>query len=416
MFLSDVLSSFWEIITILAPSLFLGLFFASVLHVLIKRETVFRHLGTEGISSVIKASFFGVPLPLCSCGVLPAAFGLRKDGASKGATTAFLISTPQTGIDSVFVTAGMLGFPTALFKLAAAFVTGVVGGFFVDLSEKRNGYGNEEKRVEASENDKLPVLRRMWLFAFHTVFRDIYRWLLFGIAVSAVITVVVPAGSLAEIPALNGPPGLFAALLLGIPLYVCSIASVPIAAALVYAGFPAGGALVFLMAGPATNAATMGAVKKVLGGRVFWIYMVVVLAGSLIAGFLFESVITVSEVSEAVQHTRNIFGEGFAGVSAVLLLVCIAWWLLSDFLLYVKLKKHTSDDETRKMKITGMSCEMCAARVQKALLDIPDIITARVSSRSGIAEISGPGKSDDSSLAHAIENAGAYRMETEDEN
>ena len=416
MFLSDIMLSFWEIVTVLSPSLFLGLFFASVLHVFIKRETVFRHLGTEGISSVIKASFFGVPLPLCSCGVLPAAFGLRKDGASKGATTAFLISTPQTGIDSVFVTAGMLGFPTALFKLAAAFVTGVVGGFIVDHSEKRNGYGNEEKKIEVSDNNNLSVIRRMWLFAFHTVFRDIYRWLLFGIAVSAVITVIVPAGSLADIPALQGPLGWFAALLLGIPLYVCSIASVPIAAALVHAGFPAGGALVFLMAGPATNAATMGAVKKVLGGRVFWIYMVVVLAGSLIAGFLFDSVITISAISEAVQHTRNIFGEGFAGISAVLLLVGIAWWILSDFLRFVKLKKQSSDEKTRKMKISGMSCEMCAAKVQKAILDVPGIETARVSSRSGIAEIFGPGISDDSSIAHAIENAGAYRLETKDEN
>ncbi|MBN2607931.1 MAG: permease, partial [Candidatus Fermentibacteraceae bacterium] len=274
----EFLSALWGTTTALAPSLVLGLLIAGFLHVFIKRDRILSHLGRPGFISSAKAALIGVPLPLCSCGVLPAALSLKRDGASNGAVTSFLISTPQTGVDSVAVTWGVLGFPVALAKVVAAFIAGVIGGTLVDRTAGSMDTPEQTPGCAESEHGPLPVM--IWNYSVGTIFRDIYGWIALGITVSALITVLMEPGQLSDYPVLAGPVGLLAALALGIPLYVCSVASVPIAAGLIYAGFPVGSALVFLMAGPATNAATMGAVRRALGGRVFLIYLLTVIGVS----------------------------------------------------------------------------------------------------------------------------------------
>lgn len=314
-FLTDLAGGFWATGQALAPSLFLGLFIAGLLHVFVRKERIFRHMGKPGAGSAVKASIIGIPLPLCSCGVLPAALSLRKEGASRGAVVSFLSSTPQTGVDSILPTWAMLGWPVALVKVLAAFISGVISGTAVDMIEGRKAV--PEHRETPSPQEEGGILKRIWNYAFKTLFADIYLWLLGGIGVSVLIMLFVEPGQLSGYPLLSGPLGLLAALALGIPLYVCSVSSIPVAAALVHAGFPVGSALVFLLAGPVTNAATMGAVRRTLGKVSFNSYIISVTGISLLAGLLLNGLEIPAPLPPLQGHSE---GSGLLpGVAAGLL-------------------------------------------------------------------------------------------------
>ena len=371
----EFIDALWNTVVALAPSLLFGLLLAGLLHVFVKKERILSHLGKPGFKSSAKAALVGVPLPLCSCGVLPAALGLRRDGASRGAVTSFLISTPQTGVDSIAVTWSILGWPIALAKVIAAFVAGLLGGTIAD----RIGNGSESQRTSPTcaevETGSLPG--RIWRYSFNGLFRDIYGWLAFGIVVSALITTFLEPGQLSQFTILEGPLGLLAALAIGIPLYVCSVASVPIAAGLIYAGFPVGSALVFLMAGPATNAATMGAVRKTLGTKVFLVYILTVIVISLAAGGILNSLnVSVSGPYHA-EHGMNSITGLLSAAAGVLLISGMAWFAFREFL-YLRLKSSHGHD-TMKFNVEGMNCSKCEMAVSGALNKLPGILNATAS-------------------------------------
>lgn len=382
----EFINALWSTTTALGPSLILGLILAGFLHVFVKKERILSHLGKPGFISSAKAALVGVPLPLCSCGVLPAALGLRRDGASRGAVTSFLISTPQTGVDSISVTWAVLGWPVALAKVIAAFVAGLLGGTIVDkISNGMGDQGNSPACVDI-ETGSLP--RRIWNYSFNGLFRDIYGWLVFGILVSALITTFLEPGQLSQYTILEGPLGLLAALAIGIPLYVCSVASVPIAAGLIYAGFPVGSALVFLMAGPATNAATMGAVRKTLGTRVFLVYILTVTIISLAAGGILNSLnVSVSRAYHAGHGMDSI--TGLLSIAAgVILIAGTAWFAFREFLqLRLKSSRKGNTDDTVKLNVDGMSCSKCEMTVSRTLKELPGILDASASSGKGTVEI-----------------------------
>ncbi len=160
----EFINALWSTVTALAPSLILGLLLAGLLHVFVKKERVLSHLGKPGFKSSAKAALAGVPLPLCSCGVLPAALGLRRDGASRGAVTSFLLSTPQTGVDSIAVTWSILGWPIALSKVIAAFVAGLLGGTIADRIG--NGSENQGKAPVCTDIETGSLPRRIWNYSF----------------------------------------------------------------------------------------------------------------------------------------------------------------------------------------------------------------------------------------------------------
>ena len=392
----EFFGALWNTVLALAPSLFLGFIIAGILHVFIKQDKILAHLGRPGIGSSAKASLLGVPLPLCSCGVLPVALGLKRDGASKGAVTSFLISTPQTGVDSIAVTWGVLGWPVALAKVVTAFVAGVIGGTAADFTRKN---GKEQPKAPAcAEAETGPVPARMWRYVFETIFRDIYRWLALGIIISALITTFLEPGQLSQYPLLGGPLGLLAALAVGIPLYVCSISSVPIAAGLIYAGFPVGSALVFLMAGPATNAATMGAVKKALGKRVFIIYILTVIFVSLGAGLLLNRLdITIPGMHHAAHGAGGL--ARITGLATGFLLVAgILFHGIRDTARFFGKRLGKGGCPEMKLEVRGMSCSNCEARVTSALRKVPGIARAYASVKDEMVRIrtdcsSGPERS-----------------------
>ncbi len=289
-FIRSILVDFWATVAEMSPYLLFGFLVAGILSVLISQRLVERHLGGKGIWPLLKASIFGVPLPLCSCGVIPVSMSLHKHGASRGSTIAFLLSTPQTGVDSIFVTLSLLGPVFAIFRPVAAFVTGIVGGTLVDVFSRSPEDGQPapakctDECCGGAENRKIA---RGLKYGFVTLPRDIGKAMLVGLIIAAVISALVPDGYFAE----KLGTGIFAMVVmmfLGIPVYVCATASVPVAAALILKGLTPGAALVFLMTGPATNAASFVTIWKILGRATALTYLATVAGCALLSGIILD--------------------------------------------------------------------------------------------------------------------------------
>lgn len=274
----------------------------------------------RGKSGIFQAVLLGVPLPLCSCGVIPAGIGLRKQGASNGSSVGFLISTPQTGVDSILVSAAMLGWPFAIFKMVTAAITGIAGGLLTDM------FVSDKSDLAVVSNERIQSNR--WYGGFQhaiEIIRSIWIWLVVGVLVSAVISAVLPDSVIQTVASWGPLAGIILALLIALPLYVCATASVPIAAALIASGMPPGAALVFLMAGPATNIATISAVASQFGKKVTSIYLLTVVIGSVLFALLFDWLIGFASSSDGHLHVHvpNLTEV----LSAIALLGLFVWFL-----------------------------------------------------------------------------------------
>ncbi|QDT70418.1 putative permease [Planctomycetes bacterium MalM25] len=326
-----MVETIWRVTVELAPWLLIGAAVAGAMHALMPAGLLRRLLGGRG--AVWKSVLVGVPLPLCSCAVIPVGLGLKRQGASDGAAVAFLIATPQTGVDSVLVTAGMLGWPLALFKVATALLTGLLGGWLTD--------GVTPPKVslpivdpESSNAKPIGWLARLRAGAAHAdeLIRAIWLWLVAGVLISAAIGAWVPESWADGLAAYGVLGAMGVALALSLPLYVCATASVPIAASLVAAGLPLGAVIVFLMAGPATNVATIGAVYRGLGKRALAAYLATIVLGSLAGGMLFEAFFSTPALNgiTAHPHDHSSPAGGWPAVAGGLLLVWIAWCAARD--------------------------------------------------------------------------------------
>jgi len=403
--LVNIPGEFWAVLAEMAPYLLFGFFMAGALSVLVSPGQVERHLGGRSIWQSVKAAAFGVPLPLCSCGVIPVSASLRRHGASKGATTSFLISTPQTGVDSIMVTFGLLGGVFAIFRPLAAFISGIIGGSVVSLFEKgeKASAGHAENCQEACcAAERHGRARRMLEYGFVTLPRDIGKALLVGLLLAGLITAATSKYqfSFASIV----PPGLAQMLVLmaaGIPIYVCATASVPLAYALIGAGVSPGAAFAFLVTGPATNAATIAMVWKVLGKRVAVIYVVVMAASALAGGLLLDQLVTGEQVVRA-HGTHWMLPDYVKWASAVVLLA-----VLGHAVIRRPRQAATPGPESRQttLKIEGMTCSHCADSVRKALLSCPGVEAAEVDLHGGRARVSGR-NADIEAMLKAVEELG----------
>ncbi|MBK1649344.1 SO_0444 family Cu/Zn efflux transporter [Rhabdochromatium marinum] len=405
--------SLWQVLLELSPSLLLGLLIAGLMHAYLPTGFVQRGLSGNDWHSVLRASLIGVPLPLCSCGVIPTALGLRRDGASPGATTSFLISTPQTGVDSILVSAAFLGWPFAIFKLIAAFVTGITGGLLTNrfapapvttADAVTNAAKPEISAVSKHERGLLGALR----YAIFDLLGAIDRWLIFGILAAALVTTLTPEDFFASQAWSSGWRGLLVVLAISLPLYVCTTASVPIAASLIAAGLPAGSALVFLMAGPATNIATIGAVYRTLGRRVTMLYLATVIGASLAFGLLFEQLLSIN-LGSAHQHAEH---SGWLNVAATLLLL----GLLGLLEYRRQRQRHQRSQAAERaampegtsqlvLQVGGMTCGHCVASVKQALEALDQVEEATPELSSGQVWVSARNV-ESASLQQAIEQAG----------
>ena len=393
----------WLILQELAPSLFLGMLIAGLVHACMPKGFIRRALSQKKIGSIIKAVCIGVPLPLCSCGVVPAAIGLNKDGASKGATTGFLISTPQTGVDSILVSANFLGWPFALFKILTALISGFIGAWIVDL-KNNDKPANKNLVVEALDNSNISTASRLKTaldYGLFEIFGSIVWWLLFGILASGLISTLIPQGYLHSLKGLNGLYAMGAMLAISLPLYVCTTASVPIAASLVAAGLPLGSAMVFLLAGPATNLATMGAIRHKLGNRVLVVYLAVITVMSVSSGLMFDGVLNLTKNSALNHVYSNIFTQLMGGALILLFLFFMFRYLSSK----ISIKENEST-KTRLINIEGMTCNNCVRHVKNTLEDLPEIELAEPDFKSGEVQLRLRGEVGEKSVENAITTAG----------
>ncbi len=277
---------FWFTLCEMSPYLLFGFFVAGVLSVLVSPEIVESQLGGKGIWPVVKAAIFGVPLPLCSCSVIPVTVSLKNHGASKGAATAFLISTPQTGVDSLLVTYSLLGPVFAIFRTVVAFLTGLTGGILVDKLDdnavpKKKKCSHECCSHSASVNN----IYRVFHYTFIELPKDISKPLIIGLVIAGVLSAVVPDDFFSQ-KIKSDFLIMLVMLILGIPMYVCSTASVPVAAVMIAKGISPGAALVFLITGAATNAAGIATIWKLLGKKTACIYLSTIAVSAVLSGFI----------------------------------------------------------------------------------------------------------------------------------
>jgi len=326
----SIIISFWTTLTAMSPYLLFGFFVSGVLSVFISPKFVETHLGGKGFWPVIKASLFGVPLPLCSCGVIPVTVSLRKHGASKEASISFLLSTPQTGVDSFLVTYSLLGPIMAILRPIIAFITGLVGGTAIQLfvhetpSTSNNNLSETHQNSGGDKSHKSKLLRAL-KHGFVTLPRDIGRPVLMGLVVAALISAFVPEHFIIEGVETLGTFGTMLVMMaMGIPVYVCASASVPLAAVMIAKGISPGAALVFLMTGPATNAAALATIWKTMGSRTAIVYLLTVILCALGSGLLLDLIfpeLTVSVQQHFHEMALSLF-DHVSGIALLLILIC----------------------------------------------------------------------------------------------
>ena len=363
----EYIIEFWqallELSNAMAPYILFGLFFAGILHEVVPESLVTRHLGKESVGSVIKATLFGVPLPVCSCGVIPLATGIKKSGASKGATLSFLISTPITGVASILATYGIFGWIFTIYRVVTSMIISVIAGILTNIFDKESkreqpAFAQKPKTAAFSAAavpgtfaavapqreesgcesgcgcDNTPKkgfsLINALRYGFITLLGDIARPLFWGLILGALITVAIP-DNLSDILKQYNWLSYLIVIAIAVPMYVCATASLPIAAGLMLSGVSAGAAFVFLSAGPATNTVTIGVVKKILGTRSLYIYLGSIIVGSILFGLGLDYIFDKNAIDpKALVHMGEHTGW-FAYISSLFLWGLVLWFMTKPF-------------------------------------------------------------------------------------
>jgi len=361
----------WDMFLDMSPYLLLGFAFAGILHVLIPKEVITKQIGKKSIWSTLKATLLGVPLPLCSCGVIPTGVSFYKNGASKGATNAFLISTPQTGVDSILITSSLMNWPWAIMRPIVALITGVFGGMLTDKMDTSDNVIAVESCSDCSVKPKQHWLIEIVNYAFFEFLPDISRQLLLGILIAVAITIFIPPSVFSDYltnPFLN----MLLILVASIPLYVCATGSVPIASSLLLLGVSPGAVLVFLMAGPATNAATISVLWKSLGKKATLAYLISIIGGALFFGMLMDYGLPTAWFTITETASTHIHGDSTSWIaisSAILLISLIAIVEIKKLIPKKQIKMANSNT----YKVNGMTCNHCKNSVETNLVKASNI-------------------------------------------
>ncbi|MDZ7814861.1 MAG: SO_0444 family Cu/Zn efflux transporter [Planctomycetota bacterium] len=394
-YILSIANDFWLVLGEMSPFLLFGFFFAGLLAMVISQRFVEKHLGGRGLLPVTKATLFGIPLPLCSCGVIPVSASLRMNGASKGSTVSFITSTPQTGVDSIAVTYALMGLPFTLFRIIAALINGIISGIAVELFETKDEIAKQAAKKNAGQYTPKPDQPTAWErfkdsmhFAFIRLPRDIGKPLLVGLLITALIGVFVPDEFFAETFG-TGLLAMAVTMLLGLPMYVCATASVPIAFALLDKGATPGAALVFLMTGPATNAAAIATFWKIIGKRGTIVYVLSVVVSALAAGTVMDAILPADYLSEASRTGMTMLPSWLMNASSIALLFLLAYVLIPKRFLPSFGKEHKKEEFDMDLNVRGMTCEHCVKAVTRAIEKVDGVKSVRVDLESGIASVEG---------------------------
>lgn len=441
------IENYWDALVMMtaemAPYLLLGFFIAGLLRVFVPRSLYSKHLAPRNMKSVVKAAAIGIPLPLCSCGVIPTAVGLRKEGASHGACTSFLIATPQTGVDSIAATYSLMGLPFAIVRPLAALFTAMFGGWLV------NNYAREDENLSAEsaktgehEHEDCECghhhehecshehehehehecdcchnhdgahattfasrMKDALDYAFVEMMQDVGKWLIIGLLIAALITVAVPnewLATLHDYKLLN----MLIVLAVAIPMYICATGSIPIAVSLMAKGLTPGAALVLLMAGPAVNSASILVIGKVFGKRTLWLYILSIIIGAVLFGLGIDYLLPQEwfAVQSAIADTscaHCLSVMDWIWIALLVILLLNAFWQAHhghgcdcghD---HHHNHEHSTplssreDAEESLYKVSGMTCNHCKANVEHAIRGVEGVKEVTVDLVSGTATVMG---------------------------
>ncbi len=333
----EYLSVLWSYLLVSAPYLLLGFIVSGVINQFVPAEKLKSWLGAHKFSSIFKASAVGVPLPLCSCSVIPTAVTLKKGGASNAATSAFLISTPESGVDSISITYAMMDLPMTILRPLAAFCSAFFAGIlqfffnkeeivFESEPEKKSCCHGKTKAKQESFSEKL---KKVFTFGFGKLSDDISGWLTIGILLGALIDFIVPDNFFANMGMLENRLMILA---IGIPLYICASASTPIAASLILKGLSPGSALLLLLVGPATNISNIAVLQKYIGkkGVILNIFSIVFVAliFSFLVDYLYSTYFTIHINEMLLHHTHE--GMWWQVVSALILIALLVKGIFNE--------------------------------------------------------------------------------------
>ena len=396
----------WALLCEMAPYLLLGFLLAGLMHAFIPRQVYANYLSKPNFRSVLLAALFGVPLPLCSCGVLPTAMGLRREGGSKGATVSFLIATPQTGVDSIFATYSLMGLPFAIIRPIVAFLTAIMGGEMVNVFEDKDEIIVVRKAIEKEQPKSFfEKLKESLSYGFVEMMADIGKWLVVGLVVAGMITTLVP-DQWFEVFKDNSLLSILLVLCISVPMYVCATGSIPIAVALMMKGLTPGAALVLLMAGPACNVASLLVINKVMGRRTLLLYLASIVGGAVLFALGIDYLLPREWfVSELVMQ-GDCCHEGiglFNIISAVVLILL----LINALFLH---RHHNHEEEFMEeiestcFIVDGMHCSHCAANVEKAIRSVEGVENVSVILSEKQAVVSG--NYDENAVREAVESIG----------
>jgi len=395
--LNKYLFELWDLTMEMSPYLLLGFLIAGILYVYFPKEKVSKYLGKNDFRSTLNAALIGVPLPLCSCGVIPTGISFYKNGASKGSSVSFLISTPQTGVDSILATYSLLGLPLAIIRPVIALVTGVIGGLVTNSVTTKEEFRAEDQVPERAEISRTNAVRikQMMNYAFVEFLQDISKWLIIGLLLAALMAVLIPDDFFSNYLG-NEYLSMLLVLVASIPLYVCATGSVPIAAVLLMKGLSPGAAIVFLMAGPATNAATITVIGKVLGRKTLLSYLISIIGGAAIFGILVNELLPREWFTSYIDqihggHGSHLLPYWAKAVSSILLIGLLINGYIQKYIKRKKGHEITTNNEMIKksVKVNGMTCNHCKANVENNLGSIAGVDNIEVDLESGKVTITG---------------------------
>ena len=406
--MKDILIILFNMLNEMSPYILLGFLIAGALHAFVSPRLMSKHLSGTGAGAVVKAALLGIPLPLCSCGVLPTAVALRRNGASRAASSSFLIATPQTGVDSIAATYSLLGPAFAIIRPVAALATSFLGGMAVGVAERADSSEEElptECQVEVLERKSF--IRKLWemiRYGFFDMVRSIGKWLILGLVIASLITLFVPEDffvMLSSRPLL----AMIAMVVVAVPMYVCATGSIPIALSLMLKGLSPGAAFVLLMAGPAANFASVTVISRTMGKRCAAVYLgsivVSAIAFGLVIDYLLPSQWFLGYVSQmhGACHVEDVSAFNLICSSLLAILLIVA--MIANYMPKYKKQPSTMNKE---YKIKGMSCAHCKATVEKNLSKLPGVTSVSVDLSRGVALVEG--EHDETSAIEMISSLG----------
>lgn len=361
----EIIGFYYEV----AIYLFFGFILAGILHVFFPESIVRRYLGRDTFGSVIKSTLLGIPLPICSCGVVPVAASLKNSGASRGSVISFLIATPQVGADSFMITYSLLGWMFGVFRIVASLITSLLAGIFVNIA----GSGNQDQ-MPSPENDAAENftqrIKSIPGYVEYDLLGSIANPLLVGLVVAGLIAVFIP-DNFFEMYLGQNILSMLLMLAVGIPMYVCASASTPIAASLIMKGMSPGAALVFLLTGPATNAIGISTVVKIIGKKSTLIYLAVIAIASLALGYLLNVIVEAYGFQKIIMlHQHEMLPAWLKVFGAAALALMLAWYYVSSRIFNVVKGETVSGDNKVRLKVSGMNCMHCVQSVKKAVESI----------------------------------------------